>query len=104
MKHRIYHITMRTPIGQRRGTMELSLRNDRVQGTLHLLAHSEPLAGSVDREGNCRIRGRLITLMRTIEYTAIGKITEKAVDLLLQGERNCFPITGTAIAEREDVT
>lgn len=92
---------MSTPIGSRYGTINLVFADNRINGTLNLLAHSEPLYGSIDRDGNCKIFGHLITLMRTIEYTAIGKISEKAIELSLRGERNVFKITGIAIPESE---
>lgn len=101
MKKRKYIITMNTPIGLRHGTILLILTDSCINGTLDLLEHSEPLYGSIDDNGNCKISGRLITLMRTIEYTAIGRITEKAIELSLRGERNIFKITGIAVTESE---
>lgn len=101
MKKRKYDITMSTPIGSRYGTIHLILADSRINGTLDLLEHSEPFSGTIDRNGNCKIYGHLITLMRTIEYTAIGRITEKAIELSLQGEKNTFKITGIAIPESE---
>ena len=101
MEERKYNITMNTPIGSRYGTINLILADSYINGTLDLLEHSEPFSGSIDRNGNCKIYGHLITLMRTIEYTAVGRITEKAIELSLQGERNIFKITGIAIPESE---
>lgn len=92
---------MNTPIGSRYGTINLILKDNCISGTLNLLEHSEPLSGSIDSDGNCKIYGNLITLMRTIEYTAIGRVSEKAIELSLQGERNIFKITGIAIPESE---
>lgn len=101
MKDRKYNITMNTPIGSRYGTISISLENSRIFGTLNLLEHSEPLSGLIDGEGNCTIYGKLKTLMRTVEYTAIGKITEKAIELSMKGERNIFKITGNAVSQSE---
>ena len=101
MKKRKYDITMNTPIGSRYGTINLILKDNCISGTLNLVEHSEPLSGSIDSDGNCKIYGNLITLMRTIEYTAIGRVSEKAIELSLQGERNIFKITGIAIPESE---
>lgn len=101
MKKRKYNITMNTPIGSRCGTINLTLEDNCINGTLDLLEKSEPLYGSMDSNGNCKIYGRLITLMRTIEYTAVGKITEESIELSFYGERNIFKITGTAIPESE---
>lgn len=101
MKNIKYNITMYTPIGSRYGTINLFLADNLINGTLDLLEHSEPVNGSIDNKGNCKINGRLVTLLRTIEYTAVGKVTEKAIELSLQGERNIFRIKGIAVTESE---
>lgn len=99
IKKRKYNITMNTSIGSRYGTINLIIADNCINGTLDLLDHSEPLCGSMDSNGNCKIHGQLVTLMRTIEYTAIGRISEKAIELSLHGKRNIFKITGIAIPE-----
>lgn len=99
MENRIYNIEMDTPIGLRYGTMTLCSTGNKVNGTLALLEHSEPFNGTVDENGNCTIYGRLVTLMRTIHYTANGKISEKGIELLLHGEQNNFKVRGTLSAE-----
>ncbi|MGN0504988.1 MAG: hypothetical protein ACI4FZ_00390 [Lachnospiraceae bacterium] len=101
MSNAKYNIEMKTPVGMRYGTMNFCSSENQVSGTLHLLGHSEPFNGAVDNEGNCTIRGRLITLMRTIDYIAVGKVSQKAIELSLQGERNKFTITGIAVPESE---
>ncbi|MGN1203938.1 MAG: hypothetical protein ACI4SA_02670 [Lachnospiraceae bacterium] len=100
MENRTYNIVMDTPVGSRYGTIRLNSAENHIHGTMDLLGHSEPFDGTMDGNGNCTLNGRLITLMRTIEYTAIGKITEMAIELSLQGERNIFRITGIAASER----
>lgn len=97
----IYNIVMKTPVGLRYGTITLRLIDNQVYGTLDLLEHSESFRGTVDRDGNCTICGSLVTLMRTIRYTAVGKVSQKAIALSLQGERNIFEITGIAVPEGE---
>lgn len=101
MHNVIYNIEMKTPIGLRYGTISLCFTENQLRGTLDLLGHSEPFDGAVDDAGNCTISGRLVTLMRTINYTAVGKVTQKAIELSLKGDRNNFEITGTVIPESE---
>lgn len=97
----IYDIVMKTPVGLRYGTITLYMLGSQVYGTLDLLGHSESFSGTVDSEGNCTIYGCLVTLMRTISYTAVGKLSQKSIALLLKGERNIFEITGIAVTEGE---
>lgn len=96
-----YSIVMHTPIGLRYGTINICQAEGQIKGTLDILNHSEPFSGTLDSEGNCTICGRLVTLMRNISYTAIGSFDEKTIELLLQGERNKFKITGIAVSESE---
>ncbi len=94
MLERKYRILMQTPIGDRAGTLEVQIEQNKIHGYLDMLNHSEPFVGSIDEEGCCCIRGRLITLMNTIPYTASGHITPDSLHLLLKGGRHLFPITG----------
>ena len=100
-KHRIYSITMKTPVGVRHGKINIFIKDDRINGTLDMLARSEPLSGTVEKDGSCRINGYLTTLIRNVRYTAVGKITEDSIELSMKGERNIFKITG--IADKEEV-
>lgn len=102
MKPIVYRITMATPIGARHGKLRLQREADQLCGTLELLSHIEPVTGWVDAQGQCTLCGQLVTLMRTIAYTATGRITDTAVELSLRGDRHVFPITGDALAESEE--
>lgn len=101
MDNTIYDIVMKTPIGLRYGTISLCSNGSNLNGTLDLLEHSEPFDGTIDNDGNCTICGHIVTLMRTIHYTAVGKVSESSIELSIQGERNIFRITGVAAGERE---
>ena len=96
MSDRLYDILMQTPLGKRSGTMQIRIADSRVSGMLAIMKHSEPFEGTVDAEGNCTIRGLLVTLLRRIPYTAVGTIRDGALRLSLTGERNTFEIRGTA--------
>lgn len=101
MKRRIYNIILRTPIGARYGSINLVLAGKGLSGTLDLLERSNPFCGRVDGCGNCTISGQLVTLMRTIKYTAVGKITDESIELSLQGDQSNLKITGNIIGESE---
>lgn len=101
MKNIKYNITMNTPVGFKHGSINVFTADNCIIGTLNLLEHTEPFSGLIDSEGNCKVSGKLITLMHTIEYTATGQITDNTIELLLQGDQKTFRITGTAAAESE---
>ena len=87
-------IVMQTPLGKKYGTLLASVTGSCVRGWLEVLAHREPFEGKIDKAGNCRITGKLTTLLRTVTFTATGKLTAAAANLRLQGERNIFELTG----------
>ncbi|MGM9618881.1 MAG: hypothetical protein ACI3W8_03435 [Oscillospiraceae bacterium] len=99
MLRRKYHIQMRTPLGERAGTLEVQIEKDRVRGYLDVLKHLEPFEGNIDESGHCSISGTLVTLMSTIPYTAAGQITADSLHLTLKGGRNRFCVTGTVFRE-----
>lgn len=100
MLKRKYHILMHTPIGDRAGTLEIQIDRDKVNGYLNVLKHAEPFEGWIDENGYCHIKGKLITLMNTIPYTATGQILPESLTLSLNGGRSIYNMTG--IISREE--
>lgn len=96
-----YNIVMKTPIGARYGTILLNRENRHIFGEIYLLKTTQPFDGTVDENGNCSFGGTLVSLIRTIHYKAVGKISENAIELKLLGERNVFDISGVAVNEKE---
>lgn len=94
MGKREYLITLHTPLGDRYGSMSVAFMDRVVNGVMEILDHMEPFHGTIDENGNCRISGRLMTLVRMIEYTAVGTISPESVQLTVQGERNVFKLYG----------
>lgn len=94
-----YRITLQTPMGARYGTMSVNWADKMLNGMMDILNHKEPFKGTVEENGDCRITGRLVTLMRNIEFTAVGNISPEFVYLAVQGERNNFELYGRSIAE-----
>lgn len=97
-----FDIIMQTQLGKRFGKMSAEVNDRSLNGTLSIFDHSEPFFGMIDEDGNCKINGKIITLMRTIEYVATGIISAQTVNLIMQGERNVFQIDGVSCsADRE---
>lgn len=100
MLRRKYCILMKTPMGDRKRTMDVQIEQNKATGHLDILKHAEPFDGSVDANGYCRITGKLVTLMQTIPYTATGRMLPDSLHLSLQGGRNTFHITGIISSEK----
>lgn len=103
MEEKTYAIEMQTPLGIKRGSMRVRIDRNDISGFLDLMNHSEPFCGKISEEGCCEFTGRMITLMRTIEYRASGKLDQDQISLEVYGERNVFWITGTACAGKKEI-
>ena len=66
--------------------------------------HSQPFTGSIAADGQCTISGSFVTLLRTVQFSAVGTLTHGSVSLRMQGERNVFLLTGAASESREEVS
>ena len=90
-----FEVRMNTPIGVRFGHMTVLRNPGTVRGHLDILKHREPFEGTIDSSGNCRIFGKIITLMRTICYEATGRITPDSLELSIADDRHILKIFGT---------
>ncbi|MGM9647157.1 MAG: hypothetical protein ACI3YH_03380 [Eubacteriales bacterium] len=98
----IYDITLRTPLGKKKGELEAKIENGNLSGTLSLFGHSEPIEGTVDAAGNCFLKGKMITLMSSISFTASGTLNEKTLQLNVQGHGGHYVMVGTLRTAEED--
>lgn len=94
MAERLYAIEMQTPLGIKHGTIKVIINQNEISGFFDVMNHSEPLYGNINTEGYCEFTGRIITLMRTIEYQAFGKMDADQISLAIYGERNVFQVIG----------
>ncbi|MDD6211557.1 MAG: hypothetical protein PUB22_00155 [Clostridiales bacterium] len=93
--HWAFDVQMKTSIGPRFGHMTVYRNCDRLSGILEILNHREPFEGFIDEEGHCHLSGRIITLVRTIDYKATGKITPDNLELSIIDDRYVLKIYGT---------
>jgi len=96
-----YDIVLSTPLGQRRGTMTMSIGGQKIEGVFDIMRNRNPFWGQMGENGDFRIQGRLITLVRTIEYTACGHLDRETVELTLQEKRGRLHVSGTASGEEK---
>lgn len=99
-----YRVYMQTPLGERTGILLVEQNGNALKGWLDILKHREPLEGSIDELGNCRISSVFITLMRRVPYVATGQISASAVHLKIEEGRNVFEVSGVPCLEsREEI-
>jgi hypothetical protein len=95
MSQQRYSIVIQTPLGKKNGMLTASISGNLLRGWLYVLQHKEPFEGTIDAEGNCELCGKIITLMRTINYKATGKITPDSLKLSITDNRHVLEIIGT---------
>lgn len=93
-----YDVRMRTPIGIRLGRITLTRNQGEINGYFDILNHHEPFAGTIDENNNCYFTGKMITLMRTIHYQAVGKILPEELTLSIRDGQHILEITGKPVA------
>lgn len=54
MSTNTYRILMKTPLGERHGTLVLERNGSMLNGWLDIMKHREPFEGTVDEMGNCK--------------------------------------------------
>ena len=95
MWSQMYNIVLRTPIGPRYGTMEIHGDCGKVAGFLNVLMGQNRFQGVMDEENWCEISGQLKTLMRTVFYSAAGRINRDSLSLTMYTEKGVLEVTGT---------
>lgn len=97
MKDKKYNISMQTPIGKKHGLITVSSDGGVIRGILSVLNHSEPFEGMIDQNGCCSIKGKIVTLLKTVQYTANGVINEENIRLKVEAVNKIFEVTGEAV-------
>ena len=102
MEERLYAIEMQTPLGVKHGTIQVKIQQNKISGFLEVMHHSEPFYGKINTDGYCEFTGRIVTLMRTIEYQASGKMDAEQISLAICGERNVFQVIGVVCSGEKE--
>jgi len=82
---KVYDILMNTPLGKKKGELKAKIENGKLTGFLSLFGNTEPIEGTVDESGKCSLKGKFITLMKSVDFTADGTIDPDIVRLALKG-------------------
>ena len=103
MSRRYFEITLHVPIGERRGKLWLERNDNLIQGILEVMGHRNVFTGSVGTDGMVEVKGNLLTLMRTLSYTALGCLDAETLrlDLNIQGSRLKYYIEGNEVDDEK---
>lgn len=98
---RIYNVTMNTPLGDRKGTLGISVTGNKLDGFLQILKSLNPIAGIIDNNGNCNFNGHIDTATQTLHFKADGNISETSVELILYADGCQYQMNGRT--EKEEI-
>jgi len=98
---KIYDIILHTPLGKKTGELKAKIENGRLKGYLSVLGHTEPIEGVVDENGNCSLKGKFVSLMKSVDFTADGTIDFDALRLAVKGDAGYYEIMGQLRKQKE---
>lgn len=98
MTANLYQIVMRTPLGDKRGQLQMEVREQSISGYLDILGHRKPIHGRMEPDGRCQLEGHMVTLVRTFPFTADGQVDGQSISLTLREGQNVFQIEGAVSA------
>ncbi len=99
---RIYDIILNTPIGKKTGELKAKIENGKLHGTLSLLGRTEEIHGTVDDNGKCSLKGKFVTLLKTIDFTADGTINWDGIRLNVMGGGTMYDMIG-ALRHQDEI-
>ena len=98
---RIYDILLHTPLGKKQGELKAKIENGKLHGFLSVLGHTELIEGTVDENGNCSLKDKFVSLMKSVNFTADGTIDFDALRLAVKGDAGYYEIMGQLRKQKE---
>ena len=98
---KVYDILLHTPLGKRQGELKAKIENGKLTGFLSLLGNTEPIEGTVEADGSCSLKGKFVTLMRSVDFTADGTIDYDALRLAVKGSSGYYKMLGALRRAKE---
>ena len=91
-----YSVILETFLGIKKGELKISQNQSNITGYLSILNHCLPIKGKIDTDGRCNFTGSYITLLRKVNFQAVGSVSENYVDFILSDPKNTFRLAGIA--------
>lgn len=98
-----YAIALNTSIGVRHGRMTVKWSDDCVSGEIDILNHREAFEGFVTEDGECRIKGKIVSLTKVLPYEAEGTLTADKADLKVRTEKDLFELRGVPLKKEGEL-
>ncbi len=104
MSQRNYRISLKVPLGTRKGTMTINEKDEMVNGYLILMNKTNSFTGTLSKDGKLNLNGVIKTLVDVVSYKATGLISGSSILLSLKTDHNtCLSLLGEEINIDEKV-
>lgn len=97
-----YNLIMTTPLGERRGNLELHWAGDTFDGELTMFTRTLPIQDGRCSGNHIFFRGNMITPMEILPYRAEGQLHEKELTLQISTKLGGYPVTGILMETRRN--
>lgn len=101
MNEKIYHITLHTQLGPKCGVVRINKKSRRFTGELTLLKNTTKCHGILFENGHCQLCGQIKTLLRPLNYIALGRVEGDDIFLVMETRRGTFQVTGTVCRKEQ---
>ena len=93
---------MMTPLGKRRGNLELSQYGGFLNGVLTMFTRTTPIQDGRCSGSHISFRGNMKTMMKHLPYQAEGELRENGLELQITTEQGQYPAKGVLVEKRRD--
>jgi len=97
-----YDLEMSTPLGKRRGNLELIVWKDFLNGYLTMFTRTFPIREGKLDGSNVAFSGEMKTLMNLLSYKAQGAANASGITLMIETNQGRYPVTGVLTEVRRD--
>lgn len=90
----LYELQMKTPLGRRRGNLELMVESGFLNGYLTMFTRTVPIKGGHIEDGRVSFSGDMRNPLKTLPYHAEGTVSASGVELIITTELGKYPVSG----------
>ena len=96
----LFDLEMDTPLGRRRGNLELIIEKNWMNGYLTMFTRTIPIQNGSRDGNNIFFSGDMKTLMNMLPYKAEGTVSENGITLVFSTSQGQYPSKGSLTERR----
>lgn len=90
----LYDLEMQTPLGRRRGNLELLIEKNWMNGYLTMFTRTIPIRNGVWHGNQISFEGDMKTMTKMIPYKAHGTVMQSGLNMTITTEQGTYPVVG----------